>query len=553
MDPGNLILIVLLFIISSIIISIIGVVIFKNNNKPVKKTKPVTAVQDINDTVPLLDAAAPKYKDPGRAWYKSNLKKSLINDYAKMFQGNMPVRPLFDVKDIRIDTRPLNTSIYQVQELPGPVPVPNKLIISGKTYVRSTVKEYFGISDGGTSNIFGSNGVNGDLDVQAYVVLTEKAIMNNTGLHPKIGSSAKKILEQFQDDVYRISGGRARYTKIYCAVMGFDRVSGTFGQTKFDISKNCGLDELKAIEVASRYVGAKLGWDTSYARQALMFLAYMPSPCDEWAGIASPACALSCNAYLSGMYKILDWLKTGKPPTGYARSLILHELFHNLGLAHASQDAVEYGEYGDNTTFMGGVKDGNIDLNGLQALVLGWMQNAQMVNVDTLDASGVSVTLPDNIHSCVVVAAPLLTVSSDVRSKYTGFLPCPVLCISIRGSATTGTCVANIHSFDYGAVSENELMRKYYKSSFFRGTLTKEKDKKEFTINTGLQSKSLLPPYVCYDGEVTAKHNVQKTLSQVLAALKISSNKRSDLRIKMAIDGDYSGGGPMKLRISKVP
>ncbi len=545
MDSGNLVLIVLVFIICSVIISVIGFVIWRRK-KPTKK-EPVKDIGDINETVSLLEAAAPKYKDPGRAWYKSNLKKSLINDYSKMFKGNMPVRPIFDVKDIRIDTRPLNNSIYDVQELPGPVPVPKQLIISGKTYARSSAKDYFGISDGGTSNIFGSNGINGDLDVQAYVILTEKSIINNASMHIKIGQSSKMILEQFQDDVYRLSGGRARYTKVYCAIVGFDRVSGPFGETTFNISKSCGTDELKALEVASRYVGAKLGWDTSYARQALMFLAYMPCPCDGWAGIAKTACTPSCNAYLSGMYKILDWLKAGNPPTGYARSLILHELFHNLGLAHASQDSVEYG---DNTTFMGGVKDGNIDLNGLQALVLGWIQNAQMVNVDTLDSTGISLTLPDNIYSCIVVAAPLLLVSSDIRSMYTGFLPCPVLCISIRGKIQ-GTCVANIHSFDYGAVSENELMRKFYKSSYLRGALSK--DKKEFSINTQSQGKSLLPPYVCYDGEVTSPNVHGRTLSQVLSSLKISSNKRQDMTIRVAIDGDYnSGSGPMKLRINKV-
>lgn len=522
--------------------------------KPAIQTKPKTQnkakpssrdAPDTNSSMQIYDDTT-STKDTGRAWFKSSVRAKAIDELEKGFNGNIP-RMLSNFKDIRVDTRQLNATTYEVQEIQGPVQVPNSFAVADKAIARVSSIKYFEQTDGGSPNVFGIRGFTGDLDVQAFVVLTETKIMDNAASLAKVAQSTKQLMEQFQDDIYRISGGRARYTRVMCGIVGFASTKGSFqtrsGPEEYDILSECENNEQIVIERACRYAGLKWGWDVSYARQALMLLSYQ-CPCLEWAGLARTNCDPICNAFISGAKDSLAWIRNAKGdgPSSFSRGVILHELSHNLGLAHASEGNMEYG---DTSTFMGNSASNAKDMNSLHMLALGWMQNVQLVSIDSLTPSGASVALQDNYHSCVVIVAPIMVISKN-RSVCTGFLPCPVLCIAIRGEV--GKQEAHVHSFGYDGILEHDDITRMYKRTFLLGKLTASA--KELSVNTNSQGKSLLPPYIVLD-ESKGTSDEKGFLKDTIGALKLSSNKMQDFKIMIQIEGTYAGRGALKLRIRK--
>ncbi len=503
----------------------------------------------------MYERTPPSNREPDKAWAKK--PKSLFSEpVTEESLGNNRPTLLLDYKDIRIDNRPITKLVYEPPEMQGPAQVPSTMVISGTTMTKVSPRTYFA-SDGGYINMMGVIDLHGGIDIYTFIVVTDKNLMND-GDVANMAKAAKFYLEQLQDDVYRVSGGRARFTKIYCGIVGFPSTTGSFegllGSADYDIRFKCDENEQTIIERHCMYAARKWGWDASYITPRMMFLPG-DSPCTKWAGLARTSCNTSCNAFFQGHH--VQPIPSGKGnPTNAGRGLILHEVFHFLGLSHASQGTAEYG---DTTSFMGSAF-GNAfaTLSALHTFQIGWMSSVQIINIDTLTSVGTTLTLQDDPNNCIIVAAPVMICRN---SMYTGFLPYPVICISITLNKIDGKAYKMAALYTYKGSDVNESMRlKRENRTFIIGRLSgtnketivetfdtfEKKDASGITI--GFTKMSWLPPYVILDG---GGHESPNKFKEVLDKLKVSRNQRNDMNIKIELVETFANGA-MNIRVSKV-
>ena len=366
-----------------------------------------------------------------RAWGPFPTSLQVADPSKALLKGMQPPTSIKNVTDVRIDNRLITLKPpYAVQELTIK-PVPQSIIIAGNKFVKSAPSDVIRTSLIG--DLLGSTGRQGDFDVQAFVVITNPDIAKDSTLVGNICASYKSILENFQDDVYMISNQRLRCTRVNLALVGITQLSGTVNiYGSFDISKSSTASEWAVIKSACSHVASVYGWDDAHSLQKMYFMLDKTHFGEPKA--AACADARSCNMMMNHPGSYMNTRNYTIRDIVGARFVVLHEFLHTLGLGHTGASNMEYG---DNTSIMGSYLswDGITRINAIQRFQLGWIDDAQFVNIDALDSqNGTIVVVPDSENASVFVVAPVILMDIEKKS-FSGYLPVPVVSLAMMRDA----------------------------------------------------------------------------------------------------------------------
>ncbi|PNH10147.1 Autolysin, partial [Tetrabaena socialis] len=157
---------------------------------------------------------------------------------------------------------------------------------------------------------------------------------------------------------------------------------GTSSKGDYALDTGCDDPELFALwDAAKKHLQkndpAVFASLASFRRKVMFF----PFATCDWAGLVSAGCMALANVGCPGSDDCTTWMAPGVDDTSVDLSIVLHELAHNIGLAHSGRvvcdsASCQLDQYGDLTDFMGA--GGPNDPNGLlclsapQAYKAGW-------------------------------------------------------------------------------------------------------------------------------------------------------------------------------------
>lgn len=478
-----------------------------------------------------------------------------------------PVVPLLNYTSrTRIDSRPLKAPL-QIPEIMKEPALPQVFEIDeGNTkqkYVKTTpldALQMFISPDAPKGDYLGALGVNGELDLQVFVMVKRRDIINDPVAVSRIAEGIKNFSEWLQDTIYVISNEHMRYSRVYLGVFGVTRLRGSYyidnKEIPFDLQRQCRKDnEQHIISMMCDHVASTYRWDRTYARQKLVFVVDEPTStvCSDFTGYASHGCKNMCYALMGNAVK---WIpeRNRFEDERLAQCTAVHELLHGFALGHANLLDSNYNrELRDtNTGVMGDCKrSAFMQVNAMNKYKLGWLDSREYIDLDTLDRNGVVVTVPDASNSCVVLAAT--SVLMKARS-YSGHVPYPVLTLAIsKASVYLNRNVCVMHTYGpppprqgnkYGISFSSKVSVPTYKIPTELGSNKQEVVVDLFHPVLG----SFLPPYLITQGSPKAEY-----VSQMLQALHLpSTNTRANMRILVRIEGTYRGHGDMAVRIIKL-
>ena len=311
-----------------------------DSNKPL--SGPISTVSAVSQSPVVVNTS-----NGGRAY--EYLAPSIIDTkrIEQMFTP-FPVKLLIDYKGIRIDTRPLNTfKGYQMKELqsrPANITLADGSTLTQMSFGPNVLKNPSG--DG--LDIFGSTSILGDVDINVFGFISDVNILNDQAALERVVQGLKATMEQMQDDMYRVSKGKFRITRVNCALIGLTSLFGKYDTgmgysiKEYNLQHACGDPETFVIEQAITYASARYGWDLSYARHNLAFLLTNAPSCSAVIGLASSSCRFKCTARYSGFAGHLAPILKGSKVEGHMRTTIVHEFCHMMGLLHAGRYSVKY-------------------------------------------------------------------------------------------------------------------------------------------------------------------------------------------------------------------
>ena len=156
-------------------------------------------------------------------------------------------------------------------------------------------------------------------------------LLNYCGLsNPITHDVVKHNLKQLEKYYKSCSYGKTQFnTSKNIIVPGYVNIpcSGTYLYNRYDLSKDCGTNEIYALMYyAERYARER----NINTKEHKRFILIMPkTPSCPWAGLGNVGCGSNCTAWING---------------GFDQSVVFHELGHTMGLLHSHTQDYEYGD-----------------------------------------------------------------------------------------------------------------------------------------------------------------------------------------------------------------
>ena len=304
--------------------------------------------------------------------------------------------------------------------------IPNEMTLNDKKYMKKP-NEYFMHPIGKCDKLsLVTGGYFGEWDLAIGVFSIQGK--------PSDSARFEKIKQNFtllQKIVYWVSSGsvvirNVHLAEIFLPATGKMPPMGSIDIGSWNIEKG-GLATRMIMNYALNLATVQMKWNT----RCRTLVHYYPISGISSTNLGDLSCPGRCSVYMTGTSQ-------------YSRSVLLHELFHTLGMNHASSGSTRstFSEYGDGGTVMG---DGKIDMrydlmNAAHVYAAGWMHNAQYINLyDFLINPNMRIKVKRGYSEGVILYVPGIVADSINKSRkptnvYTDILPIPVYFLSVRKS-----------------------------------------------------------------------------------------------------------------------
>ena len=463
-------------------------------------------------------------------------------DYSSLISRIKPfkVTPLLDFSSsIRVDSRPLNQTWYAPSVLKGTRALPASMILNGEKFtITSSPQAVLPYTCDGCLDVFGVNGVRGDLESAFHVILHPDDVARNPNAVQALVPRMKKVIETLQDDLYKLSEGMVRLKKVYASVYTINTTNGTITNPNGSLAPYNILDcepTKGIIATANWYVANHFGWDQEKFKQNIFYpinVAYRNCS-SSYAGQASTGCDMSeCGVHMNSGAFPYDLESGLVNPKGFQLTL-LHEVLHNMGLFHSSiQDS--------NTMVPTNVA--NKRLTSIHRLGLGWMphNNVQIINLETITLTGSVFTVSPWPLACTILALPVI-VCNPINKTYCS-MPYPVYCLDVYKGVNV---VINAWKMEHADNASKARLIFPFSQYVTDVSLSTDPEAVRTRI---LQDQAFIPTYAV-SGKMTSFPDTHA--DYVLKELGLpSNNKRPALKIKIEAIKATSDG--ILINISKV-
>lgn len=451
------------------------------------------------------------------------------------------VTPLLDFSSsIRVDSRPLNHTWYAPSVLKGPRALPASMILNGEKFtITSIPQEVLPYTCDGCLDVFGMNGVRGDLESAFHIILHPDDVARNPNAVQALVPRMKKVIETLQDDLYKLSEGMVRLKKVYASVYTINTTNGTVTNTDGSLTPynllDCDSRTKSAIAAANWYVANHFGWDQEKFKQTIYYpinMAYRNCS-SSYAGKASTGCdMLECVVHMNNAAFPYD-LESGLVDPKVFQLTLLHEVLHNMGLYHSSLQVLN---------IMVPANSSDKLLSSIQKLGLGWMHhnNVQIINLENITMTGSVSTVVPWSPTCIILALPVI-VCNPINKTYCS-MPYPVYCLDVYKGVNV---VIQAWTMERAANASKARLIFPFNQYVAHVSLSTDQEAVRSTI---LQDQAFIPTYAV-SGRITSFPDTH--VDYVLKELGLpSNNKRPSLKIKIEAIKATSDG--ILINISKV-
>lgn len=286
-----------------------------------------------------------------------------------------------------------------------------------------------------------------------------------------------------------------------------------------------------AAESAAQAAGVNL---SLYQHRVFVLPSYSNLPSCGWAGVANVGCSSFCRA----------WTAEG------SLTVFVHELGHNLNLAHASTDPendnIINSEYGDFSDFMGSSRS-SLLLNSAHVDQKGWF--AQSANsIITVTSSNQYTLYPIDLDPRLTPGPRILKIKKPNENKYY-YVSYRQNLSPYKGLSTTYTQGANIHSYIGSGYGNTSFIKTLTNGAKFEDTansititqLGMASDLSTVTVSVNFEPLPCLPvtpAMTMTPSSVTAKAGESKLFSGIVTNTDPSTCPAT--LFTLAVSGDAS-------------